>query len=225
MSLKPILRFAPSPNGRLHLGHAYSALLNAALAGRLGGRLLLRIEGLLPRSAARLEAVEWGGDVHVPHGDLAAAEHVAHGAHAHTCAVEGVEAGMSLWRTQLPARATVVAAALDAGQVGLAQLSDAYVRRPEVQQVFGKVRITTTDTVCPHEPTLAFSDRIVIRTNDGRTLDSGEVVGTRGDAATPLADSELEAKFMDCCAYGQFTDARGLFDTFKQLPRSTPWKT
>ncbi|ALA18027.1 MULTISPECIES: tRNA glutamyl-Q(34) synthetase GluQRS [unclassified Chelatococcus] len=44
----PVLRFAPSPNGFLHLGHAYSALLNAALARRLGGRLLLRIEDIDP---------------------------------------------------------------------------------------------------------------------------------------------------------------------------------
>ncbi|MGV7031392.1 tRNA glutamyl-Q(34) synthetase GluQRS [Methylobacterium symbioticum] len=44
----PHLRFAPSPNGRLHLGHAYSAFLNAAIAERLGGRLSLRIEDIDP---------------------------------------------------------------------------------------------------------------------------------------------------------------------------------
>lgn len=43
---KPVFRFAPSPNGRLHLGHAYSALLNADFAHRFGGRLLLRIEDI-----------------------------------------------------------------------------------------------------------------------------------------------------------------------------------
>jgi len=41
-----ILRFAPSPNGYLHLGHAYSALLNQDMAGDFGGRLLLRIEDI-----------------------------------------------------------------------------------------------------------------------------------------------------------------------------------
>ncbi|HXW39600.1 MAG TPA: tRNA glutamyl-Q(34) synthetase GluQRS [Xanthobacteraceae bacterium] len=41
-----ILRFAPSPNGYLHLGHAYSALLNHDMARELGGRLLLRIEDI-----------------------------------------------------------------------------------------------------------------------------------------------------------------------------------
>jgi glutamyl-Q tRNA(Asp) synthetase len=41
-----VLRFAPSPNGYLHLGHAYSALLNFDMARDLGGRLLLRIEDI-----------------------------------------------------------------------------------------------------------------------------------------------------------------------------------
>ncbi|MGO4836734.1 tRNA glutamyl-Q(34) synthetase GluQRS, partial [Rhizobiaceae sp. 2RAB30] len=36
----------PSPNGELHLGHAYSALLNAKLAKATGGRFLLRIEDI-----------------------------------------------------------------------------------------------------------------------------------------------------------------------------------
>src|SRR5579864_2686571 len=41
-----IFRFAPSPNGYLHLGHALSALLNADMAAAVGGRLLLRIEDI-----------------------------------------------------------------------------------------------------------------------------------------------------------------------------------
>ena len=41
---QPVFRFAPSPNGRLHLGHAYSALLNEQMAREQKGRLLLRIE-------------------------------------------------------------------------------------------------------------------------------------------------------------------------------------
>jgi glutamyl-Q tRNA(Asp) synthetase len=42
----PVFRFAPSPNGYLHLGHARSALLNFDLAQKHGGRLLLRIEDI-----------------------------------------------------------------------------------------------------------------------------------------------------------------------------------
>lgn len=40
----PVLRFAPSPNGYLHLGHAYSALFTDFWAKALGGKFLLRLE-------------------------------------------------------------------------------------------------------------------------------------------------------------------------------------
>lgn len=41
-----VTRFAPSPNGQLHLGHAYSAIVAHDLAKRDGGRFLLRIEDI-----------------------------------------------------------------------------------------------------------------------------------------------------------------------------------
>jgi len=41
-----VTRFAPSPTGRLHLGHAYSALLAHDVSRREGGPLLLRIEDI-----------------------------------------------------------------------------------------------------------------------------------------------------------------------------------
>jgi glutamyl-Q tRNA(Asp) synthetase len=45
-STPPVFRFAPSPNGYLHLGHAYSAILNYEMAQANGGRFLLRIEDI-----------------------------------------------------------------------------------------------------------------------------------------------------------------------------------
>ena len=63
----PVFRFAPSPNGYLHLGHAYSALLNFDLARRAGGRFLLRIEDIdatrcrLEFEAAIYEDLAWLG--------------------------------------------------------------------------------------------------------------------------------------------------------------------
>jgi len=42
----PVFRFAPSPNGFLHLGHALSALTNFDMARAAHGRLLLRIEDI-----------------------------------------------------------------------------------------------------------------------------------------------------------------------------------
>jgi glutamyl-Q tRNA(Asp) synthetase len=46
LATTPILRFAPSPNGALHLGHAYSAFINERIAAEINGCVLLRIEDL-----------------------------------------------------------------------------------------------------------------------------------------------------------------------------------
>jgi glutamyl-Q tRNA(Asp) synthetase len=46
MSATYTTRFAPSPTGRLHLGHAYSALLAHDAARAVAGRFLLRIEDI-----------------------------------------------------------------------------------------------------------------------------------------------------------------------------------
>ncbi|GEO80995.1 tRNA glutamyl-Q(34) synthetase GluQRS [Pararhodospirillum oryzae] len=48
MSTLVVSRFAPSPTGFLHLGHAYSAVLAHRLARRAGGRFLLRLEDIDP---------------------------------------------------------------------------------------------------------------------------------------------------------------------------------
>ena len=62
-----VTRFAPSPNGPLHLGHAYSAVLAHDLARNAGGRFLLRIEDIDgPRSRPELtdafrRDLEWLG--------------------------------------------------------------------------------------------------------------------------------------------------------------------
>lgn len=62
-----VTRFAPSPNGPLHLGHAYSAVVAHDLAAAAGGRFLLRIEDIDgPRSRAELadefrRDLEWLG--------------------------------------------------------------------------------------------------------------------------------------------------------------------
>ena len=64
---RPVFRFAPSPNGLLHLGHAYSAMLDHALARGAGGRFLVRIEDIdttrcrPDHETALLEDLAWLG--------------------------------------------------------------------------------------------------------------------------------------------------------------------
>lgn len=72
--MQPVTRFAPSPTGRLHLGHAYSALLAHDFARNRDGAFLLRIEDIDPGRArsehvdAILEdllwlGLEWDGEI------------------------------------------------------------------------------------------------------------------------------------------------------------------
>ncbi len=68
LSSKPIVsRFAPSPNGRLHLGHIASALYVWAIAGKLNAKIILRIEdhdrqrSRKPYEKAIIEDLEWLG--------------------------------------------------------------------------------------------------------------------------------------------------------------------
>ncbi len=63
-----------------------------------------------------------------------------------------------------------VAAAAVAGECGLAELTDAFVRRSDVQDVFPKVRISTRTDRLPEEPALAAHDRVAVVLRDGRKL-------------------------------------------------------
>jgi glutamyl-Q tRNA(Asp) synthetase len=77
-----VTRFAPSPTGHLHLGHAYAALTAHRLAREAGGRFLLRIEDIdparcRPHFVAAIEedlrwlGLHWDGDVRVQSAHLA----------------------------------------------------------------------------------------------------------------------------------------------------------
>ena len=77
-----VTRFAPSPTGFLHLGHAYAALIAFLRAREAGGQLLLRIEDIdparcQPRYAAAIEedlrwlGITWDGPVRVQSAHLA----------------------------------------------------------------------------------------------------------------------------------------------------------
>ena len=77
-----VTRFAPSPTGYLHLGHAYSALTAWRRAREAGGRFLLRLEDIdpgrcTPAFAAAIQedlawlGLDWDGPVRVQSGHLA----------------------------------------------------------------------------------------------------------------------------------------------------------
>ncbi len=110
-----------------------------------------------------------------------------------------------------------VAAALVARRVGLAELAQPFVQREDVQGLFERVQVETTDTVCPEEPTLALSDRVVIETVDGKVHDSQEVYHARGSFGAPLSAQDLEAKFLDCARLAPQVDGPRLLARLSAL--------
>ena len=109
-----------------------------------------------------------------------------------------------------------IAAALVARRVGLGELTDEFVMRPEVQAQFAKLRIVQTDTQCPVEPIFALTDRVRVRTGTGRVLDSGDIRFPHGNAKDPLSIAELREKFMDCAGAAPL-DAGAVFDRLATL--------
>jgi 2-methylcitrate dehydratase PrpD len=112
-----------------------------------------------------------------------------------------------------------VAAALREGGLGFAQLTDDYVRRPEVAALYGLTHMELRDDPCPDQPGMARHDRVVIETRDGRTLDSGDIRYPRGHAKRPLSDTEIDAKFLDCARHGGMEQGEGMLERLHDLDR------
>ncbi len=92
-----------------------------------------------------------------------------------------------------------MASALIARRVGLGELTDAFVQRPELQQVMTRVTYETCDTVAGAIPFAPF-DQVQVTLKDGRKLESAEVAHAKGSHERPLSADELQTKFDDCVA-------------------------
>jgi 2-methylcitrate dehydratase PrpD len=113
-----------------------------------------------------------------------------------------------------------MATALTAGRAGLAELSDGFVRRGDVQSIMGKVSIATTDTVAADDPVFAEFDQVAVKLTDGREILSPEMRFARGHWELPLSAEELWSKFRDCTATTlQENGAHALFDGLQTLER------
>jgi 2-methylcitrate dehydratase PrpD len=115
-----------------------------------------------------------------------------------------------------------MAAALVARRVGLAELTDDFVSRPEVSSVFGKVRCTTTDEAMPDDPAFAPSDQVSVVLASGNLLEHAPVVHAKGSWQNPLTRAELKNKFLECAARAfSSPHAEELFDQLWYLEESS----
>lgn len=121
-----------------------------------------------------------------------------------------------------------MAAAVILGRMGVADLSDAVVLRPDIQAFFAKVKLDPVDEYDTRDPAHSPTERVQIRLTTGETLDSGPIASVRGHAYDPLNADELWAKFAECTARTHApAESRRLFDLLQSVdtlrsPRELP---
>jgi 2-methylcitrate dehydratase PrpD len=93
--------------------------------------------------------------------------------------------------------------AVVANRVGLTELTDAFVRRQDVQDLMGKVKIETNTDYDPDQPGASVADQVIVRRRAGGELEGERVSRARGHAEKPLGESELFAKFENCLQAGR----------------------
>src|SRR5574341_582806 len=91
-----------------------------------------------------------------------------------------------------------MAAAVIARRVGLGELTDAFVRRADVQALMRRVSVETNRNYDPEMPGASVWDQVRVRLVDGTVLESEQVRRARGHATRPLSDDELFEKFRGC---------------------------
>ncbi|GAA4336170.1 MmgE/PrpD family protein [Pigmentiphaga soli] len=108
-----------------------------------------------------------------------------------------------------------MASALISRRAGPEQLSDEFVRRPDVQALMKRVTVTPDDR--ENSAGYALSDRVQVATGAG-VYDSGELVSVRGGPDRPLGAGELREKFEGCLRAGRARVPAGpLFDALMAL--------
>ena len=111
-----------------------------------------------------------------------------------------------------------VAAGLIAGEVGFAQLTDAFVRRDDVQALMRRIERVVGHDDDPEFSAGARADIVHLDMADGRVISGPEVTRWRGHARNPMTADELKAKFMDCAARRIGTaEAGALFDQMRAI--------
>ena len=93
-----------------------------------------------------------------------------------------------------------MASVLVARRAGLRELTDDFVRRPDVQSAMEKVTLTFDDHMAADDPAFSEFDRVEVTLAGGGCLTSPEIRYARGHWALPLKDGELWSKFRECAA-------------------------
>jgi 2-methylcitrate dehydratase PrpD len=111
-----------------------------------------------------------------------------------------------------------MAAAVISRRAGLAEYTDGFVRRPEVQQLMRKVGIETNRNYDPEVSGASVFDQVRVELVGGGVVESEKVARARGHADRPLSEDELFEKFRICLDAGGARIAPDvLFDRLRHL--------
>ena len=113
-----------------------------------------------------------------------------------------------------------LAAALIAGKVGLDELTDAFVRRAEVQALIPLIGVEPLTEPDPEMPAFSLYEEVAVELAGGETLTSPQVRCARGHVGNPLSRDELWQKFRECLG-PRFAAAQAqrMFDLLQNLER------
>jgi 2-methylcitrate dehydratase PrpD len=95
-----------------------------------------------------------------------------------------------------------MASGIVAKRVGLRELTDGFVQRPDIQALMKKVEIVTTSDYDKDLPGAAAQDSVIVELTDGRTVAGEPVARATGHPSRPLTDQQLYDKFADCLEVG-----------------------
>jgi 2-methylcitrate dehydratase PrpD len=115
----------------------------------------------------------------------------------------------------------VMSAAIIAGRVGLAELTDDFVQRADVQRLMECVTVTFSELPADALTGYAPFDVVNVSTHRRGAFSSGPITLVKGSMQAPLSSPALEAKFLDCAAHAGTGDgkesAAALFERLAEL--------
>lgn len=96
-----------------------------------------------------------------------------------------------------------MASSLIAHRVSLAELTDGFVRRKDVQDMMRRVERDLTEETNAENPGASPWEQVRIELTSGQVLESPKVTRARGHAERPLTEQQLHDKFADCVSTGK----------------------
>ena len=111
-----------------------------------------------------------------------------------------------------------MAAAVISRRASLAEYTDEFVRRPEVQELMRRVAIVTNENYDPVQSGASVHDQVTVELTNGERIESEQVRRARGHAERPLGEAELFDKFRTCLDAGHARiSPERLFERLRKL--------